>query len=170
MTEEELDPRSKDSYPDLYQWRHNNLWQDAGGYNDEGVKVQGYTISYWVPKTRGQSYDITSWKVFKPPVYDFEVLMDTKKAMSLLVDRIFTGTRTVCSDGKKRRITPRKEFLAMKEYEQYDYIAIMEYLKQCTKEGSKKCLLSKKEASIIAKPVTKKEAIKRRMARNVIGY
>ncbi len=168
--EEELDPRSKDSYPDLYQWRHNNLWQDSGGYNDEGVKVKGYTISYWLPKTRGQSYDIASWNVFKPPVYDFEVLMDTKKVMSQLLDKIFTKAKTECRDGKKRRITPRKEFLEMKEYEQYDFIALMEYVKQCTKEGSKKCLLTRKEAGIIAKPVTKKEAVKRRMARNVIGY
>ena len=168
--EEELDPRSKDSYPDLYQWRHNNLWQDAGGYNDEGVKVKGYTISYWLPKTRGQSYDIASWNVFKPPVYDFEVLMDTKKAMSLVTDRIFTTTRTMCSDGKKRRITPRKEFLEMKEYDKYSWISLLDYIRQALRENAKQVLLSKKEYSLIAKPVTKKEAVKRRMARNVIGY
>ncbi len=168
--EEELDPRSKDSYPDLYQWRHNNLWQDAGGYNDEGVKVKGYTVSYWLPKTRGQSYDIASWNVFKPPVYDFEVLMDTKKVMSLLVDKLFTKAKTECRDGKKRRITPRKEFLEMKEYDKYSWISLLDYVRQAKRENAKQVLLSKKEIAMISKPVTKKEAVKRRMAKNVIGY
>lgn len=166
----ELDPKSKDSYPDLYQWRHNNLWQDAGGYNEEGIKVQGYTISYWMPKTRGQSHDICSWKVFTPPVHDFEVLMDTRKAITQMQDKIFTKKRTMCSDGVKRRITVREDFLAMKAYDQYDWIALMDYLRQAKRECSKKVLLTRKEAAIIAKPITKKEAIKRRMARNVIGY
>ncbi|CAL9979558.1 hypothetical protein VPHF99_0241 [Vibrio phage F99] len=102
---------------------------------------------------------------FKPPESDFTILYDLDKAMSQMTDKVFTSKLT-----RGRRVTARKEFLDMKPYEQYDYIALMEYIRQCIREGSKKCLLSKREWGMLQPPKTKKQQRDDRLQRSLISY
>ena len=102
---------------------------------------------------------------FKPPESDFTILYDLDKAMGQVVDRIFTKQVT-----RSRRITMRKEFLDMPPYDTYTWISLLEYLKQCRREGHQKCLLSKKEWGMLQPPKTKKQQRDDRLQRNMISY
>ncbi|CAM0063423.1 hypothetical protein VPHK460_0251 [Vibrio phage K460] len=103
---------------------------------------------------------------FKPPESDFTILYDLDKAINQMTDKVFTSKLT-----RGRRVTTRKEFLDMKPYEQYDYIALMEYLRQCKREGGyNKCLLSKKEWGMIQPKLTKKQERDKRLSKNLMMY
>ncbi|AGN51674.1 hypothetical protein VPLG_00235 [Vibrio phage eugene 12A10] len=61
---------------------------------------------------------------FKPPESDFTTLYDLDKAMSQVVDKIFTEQVT-----GGRRTTMRKGFLDMPAYDTYTWISLLEYLR-----------------------------------------
>lgn len=103
---------------------------------------------------------------FKPPESDFTILYDLDKAMGQVVDKIFTKQVT-----RNRRTTMRKDFLDMPAYDTYTWISLLDYLRQCKREGNySKCLLSKKEWSMLQPPKTKKQQRDDRLQRNMISY
>ena len=102
---------------------------------------------------------------FKPPESDFTILYDLDKAMSQVVDKIYTKQVT-----RGRRTTMRKEFLDMPTYDTYTWISLLEYLRQCKRESHQKCLLSKKEWGMLQPPKTKKQQRDARLQRNLISY
>jgi len=85
-----------------------------------------------------------SGKVKIIPETHFDRKFETLKAITLLEDKLFTTKRT----GGKRQ-TLRKKMEDIAPYEQYDYAALMIYLRQCYQEKSKYCLLSRKELAMI---------------------
>ena len=160
-----------------YEKRHNRL---KGFTRDEESGEWGTCISYfcrenpdwetfpedWVKTYKeGRPRKPITGVTFKPPENDFTILYDVSKATSQLQDKIFTKKLT-----KGRRVTMREGFLEMKSYEQYDYIVLMEYLRQCIREDSKKCLLSKREWFILQPPLTKKQERDKRLQKRVINY
>ncbi len=155
-----------EDYCDPYTYRMNHLWK---AYPKEEGEVGGMNlISFFVKKSRGQAYDI-SGVVFQPKEFDFTLKMETQKVIDLINEKTYTKKVT-----KGRRRTVRKEFLEMPEYETYSWIALREYCLQAFKEGSKYCLLSPKEYSMLQPTLSKKEQKKRdvdkALRNNFISY
>lgn len=175
-----------EEYPDSYAYRINHQWKCLDldeGYAEVVSRFCPVTPDWvtfpadWVDDfkkagsaktSKGKPIPITG-KVFTPPESDFEVMYDLDKAMSLVVDKLFTKKFT-----RGVRCTPRKEFLEMKEYETYMWISLLDYLRQCKRENSNKCLLSRKEIAILQPTLTKKEEKKRSINKalrdNFISY
>ena len=147
-------------YSSSYEYRRNHQWKCYPNEDDGYTKV----ISYLTPKLRGQQYDVRG-VVFEPPESHFTVMYDLTKAMSQVMDKIFTKKLT-----KGRRITMRKEFLDMPEYDTYTWVALLDYLRQCKREGSKSCLLSRKEVAILQPVLTKKQERDKRLNKQMINY
>ena len=116
-------------------------------------------INFFCPKTPDWNTFPKKWvdgyKEHKPdkevtgtvkiiPETHFDRKFETLKAIALLEDKLFTTKRT----GGKRQ-TLRKKMEDIAPYEQYDYAALMMYLRQCYQEKSKYCLLSRKELAMI---------------------
>lgn len=174
------DPRTRpEEYSDSYAYRINHMWKCLD--LDEGYAD---VVSFFCPTTpdyvtfpsewrdtynKGKPTKRVTGKVFTPPESDFEVMYDLDKAMSLVVDKLFTKKVT-----RGVRCTPRKGFLEMKEYETYVWISLLDYLRQCKRENSNKCLLSRKEIAILQPTLTKKEEKKRSINKalrdNFISY
>lgn len=146
-----------------YEDREKGIWKEMCT-NDEGDVNKHKVYSYFFKQDRGQRVTITS-KVFQPPEQDFTILYDLGKAMGQVVDKIFTTKLT-----KGRRVTMRKDFLDMPPYDTYTWISLLEYLRQCRKEGHTKCLLSKKEYSMIQPKLTKKQERDKRLSKNLMSY
>lgn len=155
-----------------YEIRHRKLWGLMGGDSDpDNMPV---VISYF-HKRANSSPAIYSYNVFTPPETQFKVLYEVDKALAQMQDKLFTKKLTKLRSGRKIRNTLRKD---ISEHnwtpdQTYDYFALMHYLRQCKKEGAKKCLLSGKEYAIL-NPETKKEKRKRQvntaLRRKIIDY
>ena len=102
---------------------------------------------------------------FKPPESDFTILYDLNKAMSQVVDRIFTKQVT-----GGRRVTMRKDFLDMPVYDTYTWISLLDYLRASYREGEDTVLLSRKEVAMLQPPKTKKQQRDERLNKNFISY
>lgn len=142
------EPKEKSDYPDLYQWRQANLWRDDGSYNDEGVKVSGQQISFFVPKSHGQKYDIDG-RVKSIPEVNFDKKVPTSWVMERIADTLFTKKKTKCVDGKSRRRTLRKDVEKLKQYQVYDLSALTNYATQAHREGCEYMILSWQEIRLL---------------------
>ena len=99
-------------------------------------------INYFCP--RGKNDPEVTGRVKIIPETHFDRKFETLKAITLLEDKLFTTKRT----GRKRQ-TLRKKMEDIPPYEQYDYAALMMYLRQCYQEKSKYCILSSRELAMI---------------------
>lgn len=146
-----------------YEDREKKIWVEMTT-RDEGDENNHKVYSYFKKQDKGQRVTIKS-KVFCPPESDFTILYDLDKAIALVQDKIFTKKLT-----RGRRVTMRKDFLDMPPYETYTWLSLMDYLKQCKREGSKKCLLSKKEVAMIMPTLTKKQERDKRLNQKLMTY
>lgn len=129
--------------PDLYQWRQDNLWRDDGGYNSEGIKVSGQQISFFVPKSHGQKFDIDG-TIKSVPETNFDKKVPVSWAMERIVEILFTKKKT-----KGRRRTLRKDVEELKQYQVYDLSSLCCYATQSHREGCEYMLLSWQEVRLL---------------------
>ena len=99
-------------------------------------------INYFCP--RGKNDPEVTGKVKIIPETHFDREFETLKAITLLEDKLFT---TKLTGGKRQTLRKKMEDIA--PYEQYDYAALMMYLRQCYQEKSKYCILSSRELAMI---------------------
>ncbi len=160
---EEHQGRRPEEYETDYEYRRYHLWK---AYPKDECDFGMKTICYLKPPSFYKKLcKGVKNKVYSSPELRFTIELELSKVVEMVVDRMFTEKLT-----KGRRITERKSFLNMEEYDKVHWAGLLEYLRSESRSGSSKVLLNNKEYSLIAKPVTKKEAVKRRMAKNVIGY
>lgn len=133
MTKEEYDALAP------YEKRSVGIYNEMKSEDDlRPTKV----INYFCPRGKNDP-EITGKVKIIPETY-FDRQFETLKAITLLEDKLFTTKRT---GGKRQTLRKKMEDIAL--YEQYDYAALMMYLRQCYQEKSKYCLLSRKEIAMI---------------------
>ena len=133
MTKEEYDALAP------YEKRSVGIYNEMKSDDDlRSPKV----INYFCPRSKNDP-DVTGKEKIIPETH-FDRKFETLRAITLLEDKLFTTKRV----GGKRQ-TLRKKMENIPPYEQYDYAALMTYLRQCYQEKSKYCLLSRKELAMI---------------------
>lgn len=165
---EEHGNRRPEDYETPYEYRRHHLWK---AYED-GMNVISYLQppSFYRKLCRG-----VKKTVYQPPEQRFKILYEVDKALGQMQDLLFTKALTKTRSGKKVRKTLRKDIANRHwgQYDVYDHMALMHYLRQCKKEGAKKCLLSPKEFAIL-NPETKKQKREREinttLKRKLIDY
>lgn len=114
---------------------------------EDGAKV----VSYFIPKSRN-NVDIKTTGVKIPvnrPQSVCEKPYDLTLVIRLMKDKMFTKKLTRTPSGTKKRLTPRRSFLDMKEYDKYTWISLMEEVRYCSRNGEDVILLSKDEISLL---------------------
>lgn len=67
----------------------------------------------------------------------------------LIKQKLFTKALTRCKDGVKRRVTYRKDYLAMPEYNKYTWISLLETVRNAIRDGDEMVLLSNEEVKLL---------------------
>lgn len=128
--------------------------------NDEGDSNNHKVISYFQKKSHGQKYDIDG-TIHIPKEYLPEIILDAEKCFAMISDRLYVK-------GKRKQL--RKSMHEEMEHNQYDWAALLHYLTQAYREGSKQVLISKKEWAMLQKPLTKKQERDKRLSKNLMTY
>ncbi|AGH32250.1 hypothetical protein VPHG_00187 [Vibrio phage 11895-B1] len=146
-----------------YESKKKGIWKEMCT-NDDGDDNKHHVFSYFLKQDLNQKISITS-KVHRPKDFDFDITFPAQKAFDMLTDKIFTSKVT-----KGRRRTQRKAFSDEVMSSQYDWMALIHYLREAYLEGLDEVLLSKKEIAMLAPNKTKKELLTQRVSKNSIGY
>lgn len=131
-------------YENSYERRRELLWRDVKEKDDLGYPN---IINYFCK--RKQNHKENSYVEFKPPVEHYDKSYDLSLVIRLMGDKILLKKRTKLPSGAKKRITPRKDFLNMKEYEKYAWISLINEVRYATLNGEGTILLSNKEIKLI---------------------
>ena len=162
---EEHQNRKPEDYETPYEYRKAHLWK---AYDKEEGETGGMKlISYFdsPSEIRKMVKGVTGKiMVIAPPNYSIKV--NTKEAGKLLTDKMYTAKK----DKKGRRVILRTEFLEMKQYETYDWIVLMNYLRDAIKSDCEFVMLTPKEFAIIQPKLTKKQELNRKVNSKTIGY
>ena len=109
-------------------------------------------ISYFVkrnstdPPVTVREHKPTVEALVKP----YDRLYDITLVIRLMKDKMFTQKLTRVSKGVKRRITLRKDFLAMKPWDVYDWVSLQEEVRFAVRNDIDEILLCKKEVDMIS--------------------
>lgn len=123
-----------------YEDRPKRIFKEMCSPDDEPNTVK--VISFFCKRESNQPE--VSGVVMKPPETRYELVCELNKVIALLEDKLFTKSRTL-----------RKSMLDLKDYQIYDYAALMHYLEQAKNEGCKRVLISKREFAMIQKSIKK---------------
>lgn len=99
-------------------------------------------ISYFVKRNPNEP-EITG-KIKLTPETHYDKVVSTEWAIKAMQDLLFTKKKT-----KGRRITLRKAAEQLKPWEEYNYLALIEYLREAHSGGFKKVLLSWQELKLL---------------------
>jgi len=142
-----------------YTDREKGIWKEMCT-NDEGDQNKHKVISYFQKKSHGQRFDIDG-TVYIPKEHLPEIILDAEKCFAMISDRLYVK-------GKRKQL--RKVMYEEMEHNQYDWAALLHYLRQAYEEGTGKVVLSRKEYAMLQKPKTKKEKRDSRLKRSIVQY
>lgn len=142
-----------------YENRSKDIWKELCT-NDEGDHNNHQVISFFVKKSHGQRYDIDG-TVFIPKEHLPELILDAEKCFDMIADRLYVK-------GKRKQL--RKSMYEELERNQYDWAALIHYLREAFLGGNTKVLLSRKELAMLQKPLTKKQERDKRLSKNLMSY
>ena len=134
-----------EDYESSYEWRRECLWRDVSDQDDEGY---ANIISFFCKRSAQEKQQYSSVE-FKPHETLYNKSYDVQLVIRLIRDKMMTKKLTRCPDGVKRRLTMRKEFLAMKPYEVYPWVSLQEEVRYAVRNNEESILLSYEEERMI---------------------
>lgn len=108
-------------------------------------------ISFFLKRKSGEQP--VSGKVHVPveaPVVSYDKSYELSLVIRLVKDKMMTKRLTRTPSGQKKRLTMRKEFLSMKPYEIYDWVSLINEIRNALRDGEDSILLSNQEIKMIS--------------------
>ena len=127
--------------------RYERFREEGWKSYEDSAKV----ISFF--RKRKQGEQPVSGKIYTPlneriPTYDKSY--DIQLVIRLMKDKMMTKRLTRTPSGQKKRLTPRKDFLTMKPYDVYDWVSLINEVRNAIRDGEDSILLSNQEIKMIS--------------------
>ncbi len=150
MTTDNKPSRKKEDYDNLYDYKVQWLWAEVSSDDDLEGKYPNI-LHPFVKRTERENRAQTLYtnKVKQVPETAYDKSYQLSLVVRLMKERMFTKKLTRCSDGTKRRLTPRKEYLNMAPHEEILWISLQEEVRFASRNGEERILLSYQEERLI---------------------